>query len=167
MIRRLTITDAKALNLFLDRNFRADVLSGGTDAPPEEALKAQVAIAPTWVYDDAGIVGVLGPAMFGERLVDGVKRAFVWFNRLVVDYAIYGTSRDQALQIARDLTLAAADDILAERPVDDILVVGPTDSRGASFCRLLKFTETLNGNESHFECPFKEIWDRAKVARLP
>lgn len=166
-IRRLAAADCTKLNAFLTTNFTNDAASGGAlPAPTAAFLQAQLAVAPTWIDIVSGkIRGVLGPAMMnGVREVQHdpqVIRTFVYFNRLIVDYAIYTASRATALQIAHGLTLFAANEIQAGgSPPDDIIVEGLLTSRGASWCRLLTFTEEPRGPEGRWVCPFADIWAR-------
>jgi hypothetical protein len=168
MIKRLTLADCAKLSTFLDANFKADPSVGTATAPSKDFLETQLVKAPTWVCEESEkFLGVLGPAFFGERLVDGEKRTFVHFDRLVVDYALYLASPSEAIRVARELTLAAADDIQAEGPPDDILVFGLKDSRGGHWCELLgmKVLEA-NGSYCTWVLPFKEIWDRAKAVTV-
>lgn len=163
-IARMTEADAQGVHDFLANLFQQDVETGGVGAPSVDLLAAQVKDGvPTWVAIEAGkIVGVLGPEMRGvRRMPDGILRTFSFFNRLAVDYTLYKTSRREAIRVARELTVAAANDLQANPP-DDIRVQGPTGSRGASWCRLLKFAETVQGGSSEFWLEFKDIWDRCK-----
>ena len=164
-IRRLAAADCTKLSAFLTTNFTNDTASGGAlPAPTAAFLQAQLAVAPTWIDIVSGkIRGVLGPAMYGVREVQHspqIIRTFVYFNRLMVDYAIYAASRKTALTIAHGLTLAAANEIQAGTLPDDIIVDGSLTSRGASWCRLLNFTEEAHGPEGRWVCPAADIWAR-------
>ena len=168
MIRRLETADCAALSPWLDAQFAADPASGGVVGPSAEKLESQVNKGLlTWVAEDKGITGVLGPAIFGEWVnLKHEKRSYVLFGRLMVDKAIYDKSEQQAAELARDLTIAAADDIEASGLTpDDILVRGPVDSRGGHWAERLGMnliTET--GRSALWQLDFKDIWERAKAA---
>lgn len=165
-VRRLAEADCQKLHDFLAVLVVEDPASGMVEAHDKDFLEAQVKDGiRSWVaLDGTKLVGILGPEGRGEREVDGKARTFCLFCRLAVDHTLYTTSQADAVAISKALTLAAADDIQASDPPDDIRVIGPANSRGASWCRnYLKMTETKMGGTSEFICPFEEIWDRCKV----
>lgn len=166
-IRRLRETDAQRVRDFLANLFQQDLETGGIDAPLVDFLIAQIRGGlATWVCIEGGkLLGILGPAMAGSRAMpEGNMKTFVHFNRLAVDHTLYKTSKSEAIRVARELTVAAADDIQASGKLPDgILVTGPTASRGASWCRLLGFEEQMHGDESRFWLPFNLIWERCKA----
>ena len=167
MIRRMLSADAEAIRGFLDSTFKADPTVGDAVAPSKDFLATQTEKAPTWLSEEGGkVVGVLGPAWFGEHIIDGKARTFVYFDRLVVDYDVYLGSQAEAARIAGELTLTAADDIQAERPPDDIKVHGLKDSRGGHWCEVLgmKVIEE-NGPYCTWLLAFKDIWDSVKRMR--
>lgn len=183
-IRRLAAADCQELSTFLARNFRDDVLSGGRDAPTKDFLQAQLSKAESWVAVEGGvIVGVLGPVMHGEQEINGqlsaiflekfslvVKvgtiRTFSYYDRLVVDFSIYKTSKADALRIAKELGLGRQQEAETTGTLsDDFVSEGLTKSRGASFCRLLGMAEEVRGEESKFIMPCSLV--KSRLAALP
>ena len=167
-IKRLHEADAGVAHAFLSKLFKEDPETGGEGAPTADFLAAQVndGLASWLAFDGSKLLGVLGPRQGGIRVMpDGGKRTFHHYNRLAVDYGLYKESRGSALDIALKLTVAAADDAkkAGELP-DDIRAVGPTNSRGSSFCRLLGFEEIRRGRESEFWLETELIWERCKAA---
>jgi len=163
-ITRMAEADTQGVRDFLANLFQQDIETGGVNAPSVDLLTAQVKDGVlSWVAVEAGkIIGVLGPEMRGTRIMpDGTTRTFSFFNRLAVDHTLYKANRRKAIRVARELTVAAANDLQADPP-DDIRVQGPINSRGSSWCRLLKFDETSRGGSSEFWLPFKDIWERCK-----
>lgn len=166
MIRRLEEADVRELCSFLSKLSQEDPDSGMVGAPSEDLLASQIGMGlKSWVaFEGKKLLAVLGPEMRGVREVGGEVRTFSLYNRLAVDHALYSLSPLDTLAIARDLTLAAADDTQAAgNPPDDIYVIGPTNSRGASWCRLLGMKETAKGKTSEFWLEFKLIWERCKA----
>lgn len=171
MIRRLAEADATKVRIFLKRTFEDDPEAGGnTDSVWSTDHLKQVAQedGPTilWVCIEGGqTVGILSYRGQGKRELDNGKRVtFNAFDLLAVDYSLYQVNRREAIRIARELTLFAADDLTASgEAADYIYVFGPTDSRGSSWCRLLGMKEEAMGNQSHFLLEFKLIWERTKA----
>jgi len=166
-IQRLAEKDAIPVSAFLDKLYKEDVESGGTQAPTSDVLTSQARDnVRTWVaISDGKVVGVLGPEARGVRTTEDRKeRTFHNFRLLAVDYGIYSTSVKDAIQIARELTLFAADEIRDEGALlDDIRIEGPTNSRGASWARLLGCKETAYKGYSEFWLETSLIWERCKA----
>jgi len=168
MIRRLTAADADSVPTFLNHQYVLDPASGGTQAPSRDWVQKLGNEGMAWLAEEGGaIVGMLGPALFGVRVdkPGGPKITFVYFYLLAVEYTLYGTARDEARRIARELTLAAADDIQGSGKVpDEIRVGGPKESRGGHWCVELGM-ELIEerGGYCTWRLPFALIWERAKA----
>ena len=163
MIRRVKRTDAKNVSAFLRKVFAEDSASGGDPAiQTEDAVAARCEVADVWVCIEGGkVVGVLQGFRGGHIEIGGKPYTFNYFNLLAVDYLLYTTSRSEAIRVARELNKGAADDLRDNGGMADLIVVeGPTGSRGASWCRLLRMSEDFKGDWSWFILPFKTIWDR-------
>ncbi len=170
MIRRLAVADCQEVDAFLNRTYRDDPLAGGMEMPRKDTFEALVADdVPVWVCIERGVVvGIVGPPSFGERELEaGKKSTFVIFNQLTVDKSIYDTSKASALRIAKELSLAAVDYIQATRPPEEILVVGPKDSRGASWARDYLGMELLEerGSQHVYRLKFSDIRARINAVR--
>lgn len=170
MIRRLTEADVKTVQPWLKNVYQEDPETGGNpDVLMSQDKMKQIAQedGEFWVCIENGEpVGVLVSSGVGQQELEKGKAVFFnVFCLLAIDYALYQVSRGEATRVARELTLAAADDLTARGDAKEyIYVYGPTDSRGASWCRLLKMEETARkGGTSTFLLPFKEIWERAKA----
>jgi len=166
-IQRLAEKDALPVYAFLDKLFKEDPESGTGAGLSLDTLSTQAREnVRTWTATSEGkVVGILGPEARGVRFMpDGKERTYHYFNLLAVDYTLYSKSVKDAIQVARELTLTAADDIRdAVALLDDICVVGPTNSRGASWCRLLGFKEIQDKDRSEFWLDTNLIWERCKA----
>ena len=167
--RRLTEQDAQEAHDFLGKCFAEDPEFIGNVAPLKEKLAEQVHKGmPTWVAISAGkIIAIFGPRMASgiRKMPDGKLRTFSYYNRLVIDYAIYEASHSDAIQIAKALSLAAADDLRdMGDSVDDILVTGPKNCKGAAWARLLGFEEEpRKGKIGRWWLESKLIWERLEA----
>jgi len=167
MIRRASPQDAKAIVPFLKRVFTDDLETGGH---PEQQSKDWWSQATegenVWLAVEKGkVVGVLGPGlkMTHDSVEHGV-RICTLFTLLVVDDSLYKAQRSEAIRVARELTLGAADDLRdSGRMTEYIFVYGPTNSRGASWARLLGMKEKVGTTHSEFWLPFKDIWENARA----
>jgi len=164
--RRLERTDAKEAAAFLNTTFAADPDSGGlADSQTEDRWQVKADDGRAWVcVEGRRLVGILSMNATGKREVNGVVETFSLFDLLVVDHKLYKAKRSEAVRIARELTLKAADDLRDGGEMTDwIYVTGSTASRGASWSRLLKMEETATNGHSEFWLPFKDIWENARA----
>lgn len=168
MIRRLTKADVKKVRPWLHKLYQDDPETGGdADTLMSEDRMKQLAQenAELWVCVEGGKpIGVLySPGASKDVVLETGETVSVnLFNLLAVDYQLYQVSPQDTARIAGELTLFAANDLTAHsRAQEYIYVIGPTKSRGASWCRdYLKMKECRRGNQSHFWMLFKDIWAR-------
>lgn len=166
-IRRLTRADAKKVATWLKKTYEDDVLSGGDPSVPSaDSIELWADRGATWVcIESHKLIGLLHAVGQGTMLAGDKTFTFTLFNLLAVDYALYTTSKQQAIEVASQLTIGAADDIRDhDRMTDLIRVIGPKDSRGASWSRLLGMSEiTHKGSYGEWLLPFKLIWERVEA----
>jgi len=168
MIRRITKADATQVATFLRNTFRDDVLSGGNpNWWTADMMRAAADRGVVWwvAIEGGKPVGVLagehGNAFFTEG---GVTYECNYFSLLAVSPALYQASKAEARRVARELTVAAANDLRDSGLMKEMLwIMGPTQSRGASWCRELGMAETVHQGYSEFRLPFRDIWDRAQA----
>lgn len=166
MIKRVEPRDAKKVAEFLQKTFTEDAASGGNpDLQTEDSLGARCETHDVWVCIEHGkALGVLQGQRGGIIELWGKPYTFNHFILLAVDHHLYKTSRSEAIRIAGALSKFAVDDLRDNGGMGDFIVVeGPVDSRGASWCRLLRMSETPRGSQTRFILPFNLIWDRVKA----
>lgn len=169
MIRRLEQTDAQTVHDFLVKLYAEDPDTGGLAPMPVHRIENHADKGDDFyvAIEDGKLVGLLAGHGRGHRqsaaAISAEAETFTLFDLLAIDHELYKGSRKEALRIAGELTLFAADDLRdSDKMTDYIYVRGPTVSRGASWCRLLKMEETQRDDTSEFWLPFKDIWDRVK-----
>lgn len=170
IVRRLTEADAGKAASWLKKLYQDDPESGGNpDIVSSDSIEMWAERELTWVcVEGSSSLGIIHSAGQGIMLEGDKLSTFTLFTILAVDFGLYSASKEQAIEVSKQLTLAAMNDLRdSGRMTDFIRVIGPKDSRGASWTRdYLKFEEIpTKGNYGEWRLPFNLIWERIEAVK--